>query len=317
MNYSPAVLKMADEMFDALTTTLVEWNAGYDTSAVMNRLKPESILGHRYSGGNRLRLAVAPYSIPVFATLRQVNAAGGRVRKGSKSIRLIFWKEYRKKGDAEDEKPRKMLRVFQVFNVEQTDGIDLSKWMKPEPETQGVQREDLLAAIESLVKIKKDWQGNPTFMFEKNCIGMPAFGKWESEAIYFKTLFHEITHWAGVASGVDTTMHERMSKHGFGSPDYGRWELVAEIGSLFIAADLNVAFDLPNSAAYIQSWIDSLRKKDKVNIKTTLLEACADAERIRNWFLWKLRGTGLEGVPDSPEPDPVFDIRSGQGSLLI
>jgi antirestriction protein ArdC len=81
-------------------------------------------------------------------------------------------------------------------------------------------------------------------------------------AEYYSTAFHELTHSTGHSSRLD-----RISRRAFfGSEDYSREELVAEIGAaaLLNHCGIETGSSFKNSAAYIQSWLRALRNDKKM-----------------------------------------------------
>jgi len=91
---------------------------------------------------------------------------------------------------------------------------------------------------------------------------MPAPESFASPADYYSTLFHELTHSSGHAS--------RLAREGvtnptrFGSHLYSKEELIAEIGAAFLSAHCWITATFDNSAAYIASWLRTLRSDAKM-----------------------------------------------------
>jgi antirestriction protein ArdC len=86
-------------------------------------------------------------------------------------------------------------------------------------------------------------------------VQMPTFAQFLDVGAYLATLAHELTHWTGHKSRLD-----RLKLTPFGTPEYAREELVAEIGAAFICARLGIAGEhIDNHAAYLASWLKVLR----------------------------------------------------------
>ncbi len=87
---------------------------------------------------------------------------------------------------------------------------------------------------------------------------MPGQDSFLSEAAYYSTLFHELTHATGHEkrlnrSGVTNTVR-------FGSKEYSKEELVAELGAAFLCGHIGIENEtLDNSASYCQSWLLKLK----------------------------------------------------------
>ena len=108
---------------------------------------------------------------------------------------------------------------------------------------------------------------------------MPPRGAFKSEAGYYSTLFHELTHSTGHASRLNRkTITE---KTGFGSEDYSKEELIAELGAAFLCGFTGVEQKtIENSAAYIASWRAKLTED-----KRLIISAAAQAQRAADFIL--------------------------------
>ena len=94
-------------------------------------------------------------------------------------------------------------------------------------------------------------------------------------AEYYSTLFHEATHSTGHPKRLDRLPKNAIAAH-FGSEEYSKEELTAEIGaaSIMNVLGLETAHSFKNSAAYIQSWLRALK-----NDKRLIVSAAARAEK--------------------------------------
>jgi antirestriction protein ArdC len=102
-------------------------------------------------------------------------------------------------------------------------------------------------------------------------IQMPPFEAFRDAKSYYATLAHETTHWTRAPSRLDRDFGRKRR----GDEGYSREELVAELGSAFLAADLGVCLERhEDHAAYIASWIQVLK-----NDKRAIVSAAAHAER--------------------------------------
>jgi len=92
------------------------------------------------------------------------------------------------------------------------------------------------------------------------------------------TLVHELCHWTGSRSRLD-----RDLRNSFGSHDYAREELRAEIGQMMICAETGIVVSdssFANNAAYLAGWLEKLRADRK-----EIFRAAADAQRIADYLL--------------------------------
>jgi antirestriction protein ArdC len=95
-------------------------------------------------------------------------------------------------------------------------------------------------------------------------VQMPPFESFRDAESYYATLAHETTHWTRHASRLD----REFGRKRFGDEGYAMEELVAELGSAFLSADVDLTPELRDDhASYIASWIKVL-KDDKRAIFT-------------------------------------------------
>jgi len=176
-----------------------------------------------------------------------------------------------------EEKEVPFLKYYTVFNLDQTEGIEI------EEEGQDVEP---IGACEKIVEEMKD---KP--LIEHNCgiraayspvldrITIPERKLFKSAEDYYSTLFHELIHSTGHST--------RLSRPGitdpthFGSDNYSREELVAEIGSAFLCGETGIEKQtLQNSASYIAGWLQKLQ-----NDKKLVITAAAQAQKGVDWML--------------------------------
>jgi len=118
---------------------------------------------------------------------------------------------------------------------------------------------------------------------------MPPFEAFRDAESYAATLAHEATHWTRHLS----RLNRDLGRKHWGDEGYAREELVAELGSAFLCADLGLAPEiLEDHAAYIDSWAKVL-KDDKRFIFT----AASHAQRAAD-YLHSLQNAGVE-VPET------------------
>lgn len=219
-------------------------------------------------------------------TYRQAQSLGGQVRKGEKSTIAVFYKSYAKAVGAPepggpDEETRRVLKAYPVFNADQVEG--LPERFHPvtlelvEPEG----REAELDAFFAAVPITLRHQGDSAY-YEPvvDRITMPPAERFTGYDHYYATLAHELSHWTGHSSRLN-----RDLKHRFGTAAYAAEELVAELSSAILGAELELPVaHLDNHASYIDHWLKLLRDDDRA-----ILTAAAKAEEASGLLL-KLGG---------------------------
>jgi antirestriction protein ArdC len=92
-----------------------------------------------------------------------------------------------------------------------------------------------------------------------------------SEECYYSTALHELAHWSGAPPRLNRDLTGR-----FGNSAYAMEELIAELGSAFLCAQLGIEGHLQH-AAYVRSWI-SVLKADKRAVFTAAAKAQAAAD---------------------------------------
>ncbi len=203
-----------------------------------------------------------------YLTLKQCNEAGGKIKKGAKSNMVVFWKVYTtektdEKGDKKtDTFP--ILRYYRVFHIEDCEGVE-QKHNTTEPR--------IFSPVEEAERIAADYfartgcklllvAGNSaSYNFNLDRVKMPLKEQFITEAEYYSTLFHEMTHSTGHKKRLD-----RLEGAAFGSETYSKEELVAEIGASSIMNYLGIA--------YIQNWLRALKDDKKL-----IVSAASRAEK--------------------------------------
>ena len=244
--------------------------------------------GKRYRGINVFLLGLTSwergYSSDFWMTFKQAAAAGGQVRKGEKGSLVTFWKMYATK-DRETgldvEIP--MLKHYTAFNLDQIEGIDAPD--APETPSDGDPFEPIVSA-ERIVDgyagkpmIAHDGGGRAFYRPSTDTIHMPDQRRFENPESYYSTLFHEITHSTGHSKRLDRGLDTKLAP--FGSNDYSKEELVAEMGAAFLSASAGISPPtIEQSASYLQSWINVLRGD-----KRLVVTAAASAQKAADLVL--------------------------------
>lgn len=232
---------------------------------------PENALTKKlYNGINIVSLWVSAecrgFEAPVWATYRQWAELGAQVRKGEKSSLVIFYKEYETDpapDNADDDGKRRVARGSYVFNASQVDGFTLPE--APQP-LGPIERIDAADRFIRATGARVEHGGDRAFYRSStDHIQMPDEDRFcgtdtmtRSEA-YFAVLAHECIHW----SGSDKRLAREFGKR-FGDAAYAAEELVAEIGSAFLCAELGITQDTrPDHAQYLAQWLKLLKDDNR------------------------------------------------------
>jgi antirestriction protein ArdC len=117
-------------------------------------------------------------------------------------------------------------------------------------------------------------------------IAMPHKTQFNSEASYYATLLHELSHWSGHKSRLDRDLSGR-----FGNEAYAAEELIAELSAAFLCARYSITGELRHSS-YIASWLRVLKNDNKA-----IFKAAALAQKSADY----LAGFAGEMVPEESE----------------
>jgi antirestriction protein ArdC len=263
---------------------------------------PKNLVSKKeYRGVNVFMLACQQYGSPWWLTFNQVKERGGYVRKGEKATPVIFWKFIDRKdsveADSEDNINGKipLLRYYSVFNVFQTEGITLP----PDPEetinpfNPNEKAEQIIANMPQRPDIQ--YGGNKAcYRPSSDTITLPPKQTFVSPEEYYSTYFHELSH----ATGHESRLARKsiLEPSFFGSHEYSKEELVAEMGAAFLCGFSGIEQKtIENSVAYIQGWLKVLKSSDK----TLLVHAAAQAQKASDYIL-NIQASNQEESPVSP-----------------
>jgi antirestriction protein ArdC len=233
-----------------------------------------------YRGINALILNNTEFEYPLFLTFLQVKELGGHIKKGSKSIPVIYWKTLQFEKDDEIKKIP-FLRYYNVFNIE---CVDCVKFKLP---TKYVN--DAIENCESIVgnmpsrPVIEHGGDQPYYNWKEDKVKVPHRDNFTTSDEYYATLFHEVSHSTGHESRLnrETCMKPAV----YGSRDYCKEELVAEIATCFLCGEAGITNStIDNSAAYIGFWLERLthllREDNKAFVK-----ASAQAQKATDFIL--------------------------------
>ena len=300
----------AEMMIEKIESINEDWRKPWFTEGALQW--PRNLSGREYNGMNAFMLMLhcekEGYKIPRFCTfdcVQRMNKPGKdgqelprvSVLRGEKSFPVMLTtftcihketKEKIKYDDyknlSEDEKkeynvyPR--MQVFRVFNVQQTNLREARPelWEKLEkengrPEVKAGEQFDfepvdrMISENLWICPIRPMHQDSAYYSITKNEIVVPEKRQFKDGEAFYGTLFHEMTHSTGAKGVLD-----RLEPTAFGSKEYAREELVAELGSALVSQRYGMTKHIKeDSCAYLKSWLDSLKESPQF-IKTTLMD---------------------------------------------
>ena len=290
----------AEMMIEKIESISKDWRKPWFTEGALQW--PRNLSGREYNGMNALMLMLhcekEGYKIPRFCTfdcVQRMNKPGKdgqelprvSVLRGEKSFPVMlttFTCIHKETRDSDDEKQEynvyPKMQVFRVFNVQQTNLREARPelWEKLEkensrPEIDAGERFDF-EPVDRMINenlwicpIHPRHQDEAYYSMSKNEIVVPEKGQFKDGEAFYGTLFHEMTHSTGAEGVLD-----RLKPTSFGSKEYAREELVAELGSALVSQRYGMTKHIKeDSCAYLKSWLDELKESPQF-IKTTLLD---------------------------------------------
>ncbi len=269
---------VTDRIIAELEKGTIPWRQPWKESG-----RPVNLVSRKpYRGINVILLRSTCRSSPYWLTFKQAKNLGGHVRKGEKATPVVFWKWTEKTDrDPETGEERKdgfpILRYYSVFNADQVEGVAVPK-ESPRPFNPVECAEEIISAMHSRPTIEP--RGDRAYYSPRlDQVVLPLKGAFDSENGYYSVAFHELTHSTGHSSRLSRFDSEALAP--FGSTDYSKEELVAELGASFLCAEAGIdGAVIPNSAAYIQNWLGALR-----NDKRMVVLGAAQAQKAADYIL--------------------------------
>lgn len=242
-----------------------------------------------YSGINVLILwgAVTECGYPSqgWLTFRQALQAGGAVRRGERGTTIVYADQFtpgsereRAREAGETAKTVAFLKRFSVFNVAQIEGLPegFAADPVPLPDRAVVPVAEAVVAASGIdVRIGGD---EAFYVPARDYVQVPPQPAFFEPVNYYRTLLHELVHATGHAARLDRTLTTS-----FGTKDYAREELVAEMGSAFLCAALGIVPTVRH-ADYLASWLALLREDSRA-----VFRAASAASKAADWLLARHR----------------------------
>lgn len=272
---------VTDRIIEQLENGIIPWQKPWTgvRSGAYNRISKKS-----YSLLNQMLLQHKGE----YATFKQWQDLGGHIRKGEKSEIVCFWKIQPIEEEQEDGtkivRQISLLRYYNVFHISQVDGVE------PLPEEELNDIEPIEKADNILLNYwtrenitVNHMAGNrayysPTF----DMICLPLFEQFTSANEYYSTAFHESVHSTMKENRCNRAEDRKGKLVAFGSEEYSKEELVAEIGSANLMNIIGIETDksFRNNSAYIQNWLSVLKNDVKF-----IVSASSKAEKAVRYIL--------------------------------
>ena len=292
---NPTRQMLIDKYIEALERDEIPFEYGwysYDTPQ-------NAITGREYSGVNAMLLSYVAYDMQLegnrWCTFNQIADKDGKyhpnekwhLKKGSQSIPVEYWYVYNitekkkysiqeynkaiKEGNYTDADFIWRVKTFNVFHESCIEGIQPPEKYRPEVQ---IDRLDVIDKLIVNLNVKYEEKGDKAYyspILDK--VVIPPYNHFKSEYDYCSTQLHELCH----ATGHNSRLNRNISNE-FGSEEYAREEMRAEISSSMLSAELGIPVsevNTENHLSYVQSWIAVLKSDPN-----ELFRAIKDADEI-------------------------------------
>jgi antirestriction protein ArdC len=275
--YTRITGKIIADLEQGVRTWMKPWNAGNTAGRITRPLRHNGVA---YSGINILMLWAEAmdkgFAAPIWMTFKQALELKANVRKGEKGSLVVYANSITRteeddKGE-ESEREIHYMKGYTVFNVEQIEGLPEHYYGKPEATATLVERISHAEAFFAATKADIRYRGDRAFYSnDGDYIQMPVIEAFRDAESFYATLAHESTHWTKHPSRLDRS----FGRKSWGDEGYAREELVAELASAFLCADLGLTPEVRDDhASYIASWLTVLK-----NDKRAIFSAAAHAQK--------------------------------------
>ena len=298
---------MTDRIIADLEAGRVPWVQPWGTANAGIGRPHNAISNRRYSGINVLTLwhavVLRGFSSHAFLTFRQAAALGGTVRRGERGVGIIYTHRFvptaeRQRAGQEGRATAggiPFLKHFTVFSVDQCDGLPEHICQPAPPIPEGLilpQADELIAATGADFRI-----GGPSAYYSpaQDYVAVPRPDDFHDPINWHRTAFHELGHWTGHKTRLDRDQTGR-----FGSKEYGREELLAEMAGAFVCAALGIVPSVRH-ADYIGSWLEIIREDNRA-----ILRAASAASKAADFILSHGRTSDIDanGARNDEQVEP-------------
>lgn len=262
---------VTDQIIERLESGVIPWRKPWKNGGAAVNWKSQKA----YRGINTLLLPPGEY-----ATFNQIKESGGKVKKGEKSSIVVFWKWLEKENEEGEKEKIPFLKYYRVFEINsQVEGLESKRKEVEEYEHD---------PIENCEEIIKGYMNSPSYSFKSgeayyqpsmDHVNVPPMKDFPKLEEYYSTFFHEIIHSTGHKARLNR--ENVVNTAYFGSEDYSKEELVAEIGSSMLCGQAGISNEtIDNSASYIQSWLRVLKDD-----KTLVVKAAGQSQKAVDYVL--------------------------------
>jgi antirestriction protein ArdC len=249
---------ITQSIIDALKEGKKPWAKGWTDCPNTLGLAKSLSTGKPYRGINQWVLQAIAFKRGIqsngFATFNQVKHLDGFIKKGSKAIKIIFWKPIKRErvndsGKLVDDSFA-VLKTFNVFSVEDTSLKNFKAGFGQSVEPSFDRFEQFDNLIEKLGVDVRRGKNKAFYSPNDDVINMPFESQFSCHDEWYSTFAHELMHWTEKRIGFDRSKIEDA---------YAFAELVAEMGACMLLNELQIPYaNITNSSNYIGSWLEKM-----------------------------------------------------------
>lgn len=275
--YLQVTNRIIEELERGVRPWFKPWNAEHAAGRICRPLRHN---GQPYQGINVLMLwaaaELAGFHCPYWLTFQQAKQLDGFVKKGEHGSPVVYASTFKKNETTDDgqqvEAEIPFLKQYTVFNACQVESLPEHFYALAEPPQEKIERIERADAFFAATKADvRTGGGRAYYTITDDYVRMPPIECFRDVESHAATLAHELTHWTRHPSRLDRDLGRKR----FGDAGYAMEELVAELGSAFLCADLSITPEVrEDHASYIQSWLEVLK-----NDKRAIFSAASHASR--------------------------------------
>lgn len=222
-------------------------------------------------------------------TWKQIQDCGGKLKKGAKAGMVVYYGKFVAKEEKADgtveEKEIPVLKYYNVFHLSDCTGIESKIENDVHTTTRPIDAaEDIINGYLTsgdAPRFHNDQPSNRAYYAQStDTVVVPMISQYDIAEEYYSTTFHELTHSTMKESRCNRRAENERAA--FGSANYSREELVAELGAAMLCTvsglDNEKAFK--NSVAYLQGWLKALKNDSKM-----MVWAASRAEKAARYIM--------------------------------
>ena len=272
---------ITNKIIEKLNQGVIPWQKPWKGTGLPKNLITKKL----YRGINAFMLHMQGYGLPYWLTFRQVKELKGCVKQGEKATPIIYWNWHKAvihELEEEIEKLTPFLRYYNVFNIEQCEGLNIEipeenkSNFNPISECEKVVRSCRIRRLLSMEKHRHIMRQQQMLL---TCHAPHSLRTSKNIIAPFTT---KIIHSTGHQKRLNRKAVAELDSFKLNArKEYSKEELIAEIGASFLYGYTGIENEtIDNSASYIQNWLEKLD-----NDKKLIIIAAAQAQRAVDYVL--------------------------------